>query len=297
MTNEKKLKLGLSIALAICLAGIGWVLYTFYQEIRHGDETIEMTEYSAQWTAEEAISKALSSYKEGIQPAAVTDHVSGQYVALVFDGMPLSENVEDLLHILTDHHASATFFVEGQNAADDQETVKKIKEADFGIENYTFYGTAQAETLPAEELITQLCRTESILKDVTGTAPSYVRAPDTTYTDSFLRAAKASGISSAVKENVEVNLEEVHSQADADRLIQPVKAGNIVAITMGHLVVSAAPRSEAANRDDVAQDRKPTVKDPSTRPERKVSAEPTWMEKVEYVMTALEKKGYAIGKL
>lgn len=108
--------------------------------------------------------------------SSVTPDVDdGKYVALTFDEGP-SARTEDILAILKEKSAKATFFVSGDKVAGNESAVKAI--ADSGNELGTnAYSDTMLTELPAADLRTQLSRSFDAVKGATGTAVSMVRPP------------------------------------------------------------------------------------------------------------------------
>jgi peptidoglycan/xylan/chitin deacetylase (PgdA/CDA1 family) len=290
MNNETKLKIGLGIALAICVAGISYVLYNFYKDVKEADLVVEMTDQSERYTAKEDIDKALAALKEGVTPAAVVTHgPSGSQVALVLDGMPDRPSVDRIIKVLKQNDASASFFVEGQNAADEEEAIHHMTDAGLGVENFTFLGMAHADVLSDEELAEQFCRTQAVIRELTGTSPTYARAPQTTYTTRFLKVLKACGIDYAVEATAVIRLKSIHNEADAAAAVASLQPGSILAIETGTPVSATEDKPKTSEDPGAAHDRKPTVKDSQAAPSN--SSEPGMAEKIGFILKALKQKG------
>ena len=144
------------------------------------------TEMSEDFDASKEIAEAAKKYKELTTQAGIikgNDKAVARIIALTFDGMESRGNMEAILKILTDQGWHATFFAEGVNAARNETVVRKMKQEEQLIGNYSFVGVSKAERLEPELLLEQFCRTQKILKLVTGHEPKLFKLYDTRYTD------------------------------------------------------------------------------------------------------------------
>ena len=96
-------------------------------------------------------------------------------IALTFDDGP-SESTPALLDLLHRHNAKATFFVCGRNAERLPGVIRSIAKAGHEIGNHT-WSHPRLDFTSAATMRDELGRTQSLIGDITGTAPRLFRAP------------------------------------------------------------------------------------------------------------------------
>ena len=191
------------------------------------------TEMSEDFDATKEIAEAAKKYKELTTQAGIikgNDKAVARIIALTFDGMESRGNMEAILKIMTDQGWHATFFAEGVNAARNETVVRKMKQEEQLIGNYSFVGVSKAERLEPEVLLEQFCRTQKILKLVTGHEPKLFKLYDTRYTDDLLRAAKASGLDNAVQSDLDIYVRKLDNDAAMTDFVAKIQPGMIVSL-------------------------------------------------------------------
>ena len=167
------------IAGLVILVVCGCLVYLRDHVLVENRDIPELTDISAAYQANEEIATAKSKLEEGIAPAEVitTLPAGGNCVAIVIDGLPDRPLAARMVDVLQKHHAEATFFVEGQNAADDVETIRLLRDAGFELGNYTFVGLAGFDNVSQDKQIQELCRTQKIVSVRSAFIPTLFRAP------------------------------------------------------------------------------------------------------------------------
>ena len=100
------------------------------------------------------------------------------FVALTYDDGPFPTRTPRLLYLLKRYNTKATFFLEGQHAEALPNVVKQQVAEGHQVGNHT-YDHAHLTRFTAEEQREQLAGTQEIIKGITGTYPTLVRAPYT----------------------------------------------------------------------------------------------------------------------
>ena len=132
----------------------------------------------------------------GIPAHAVNDHVvaanrsAGRYVALTFDDGPHPVYTKEILDILAENHAKATFFVIGQNAEAYPELVRAEADAGHEIGNHTFSHPTMNK-ISLSVALDEIRRTQTTVQDITGKAPLVFRSPGGIYSDELVAAVEA----------------------------------------------------------------------------------------------------------
>ena len=190
------------IAAILCILGV--IYFYALSDMFHPKQIASyenFTEMSEEFDASQEIAAAEKKYQSVKEPAGVirgTEKLSANVIALTFDGMDSRGNMDAILKIVTDCKWHATFFVEGVNAARNATVIKNLLEEEHLIGNYSFVGVSKAERLEPEVLFEQFCRTQKIVKLLTGSEPKLFRLHDTKYLEFLLRAAAACGLEKAV---------------------------------------------------------------------------------------------------
>ena len=285
-------KMGI-LAIAGILLVAGALVFFRDHVIGTKNAQVEITDLSSLYEATEEIAAAREKLQEGIEPAEIVTKDEKPHVAIVIDGLPERTTTARLLDVLKKHGASAVFFVEGQNAANQPETIKLIREAGQEIGNYTFVGVAAAQELPQERLLAEICRTQRVVEVLAVAPPKLFRSPRTVYDEELLRALRAAGVECAVKESAHYAPGWLKDEAGA-AYAATVPAGSIIAIDVA--VPVEAPAKDAAVEDArPAVDKQPTVED---RPAEERKAAPVdAAAELDWLLTALENTGKMPGNI
>lgn len=100
-----------------------------------------------------------------------------KYIALTFDDGPHPKYTAQILKILCDNDAAATFFVVGENAERYPELIRAEYDLGFEIGNHT-YSHMRLNEKSAALLFDEIKRTDGIIYDIIGTCPSLFRPPE-----------------------------------------------------------------------------------------------------------------------
>jgi len=266
---------------------LGGAILIHHQLVASVHVSSGITDLSETYKADAEIAEATKRLSDGPTPANIINQAkSGHQAAVIFDGLPDRATTARLLDILKKHKAKAIFFVEGQNAANQPETIQMIRKAGMEIGNFTFIGIANAHTLDDATLIEQLCRTQKVVAAMTDRSPTLLRAPKTTYTANFLRVAGACGIGNVVQHTL--TLPTVHSEAEVAVFAATVKDGDIIAIPTG-IPVEVKVMKQGKSDERPAFDKQPTVKDAAAI---KDTYQDTIADRTEWLLASLEKLNY-----
>jgi len=110
------------------------------------------------------------------QAAISWTNCSGGYVGLTYDDGPMAGNTQNLLNTLAQSSIRATVFNIGQNAQNNPALVTAEKNATMWIGNHSFTHP-HLTTMTQAQMLSELQRTQTVLQQITGTAPRLFRPP------------------------------------------------------------------------------------------------------------------------
>lgn len=281
----KKLAL---LAAAFILTICGSLIFFRDYVVGTKNAQMEITDLSNLYEAQEEIAAAEEELRKGAEPVEIVTKDANSHVAIVFDGLPERTMTARFLDVLKKHGVKAVFFVEGQNAANQPETIKLIHEAGQEIGNYTFVGIAAAQSLPQDRMLSEICRTQRVVEVLTAEKPKLFRAPDTVYDEAILRTLHAAGLVYAVKESAHYAPGWLKDEAGAIAYAATVPPGSIVAIDITVPV-------EVLAKDGPVEDLRPAVDKQPTLADKPVEEHPAppvdAADELDWFLTALENTG------
>ncbi len=173
---------------------------------------------------------------------------AGNKVVLTFDDGPSQAYTPDILKVLAEKGARATFFMVGSHVEKYPEIAKRVLEEGHEVGNHT-YGHITVPNSPPPQLAAQIMRTNLVILQVTGVYPQYLRPPRGLYDMRMRRIAKLLGQELVLWS---LSSQDWHSRANkasiTRRVVERATGGDIILFhDSGSLL-----NSEGANR-------KPTV--------------------------------------
>ncbi|MFJ6790314.1 bifunctional polysaccharide deacetylase/glycosyltransferase family 2 protein [Streptomyces angustmyceticus] len=117
----------------------------------------------------------------------VSSSVPARTVALTYDGGPDPVWTPRLLDLLREHHAHATFFLRGAEAAQHPDLVRRIKAEGHEIGSNTYTGAAMGASSPLRASL-ELSLTQQALAGSAGIHTKLLRMPQTTAVDTLCGA-------------------------------------------------------------------------------------------------------------
>lgn len=113
-------------------------------------------------------------------------------IALTFDDGPSSTFTPQILDILAEYDAKATFFVIGEQAAKYPELIRREYKEGHEIANHT-YTHLQSHLASNDSLIKELKQTDEIILKLTGTIPIFYRPVGGYYNEKIIETAVQHG--------------------------------------------------------------------------------------------------------
>lgn len=117
---------------------------------------------------------------------------AGNKVVLTFDDGPSGTYTPEILKILADKEAYATFFLVGKHVEQHPEIARQIVEQGHDVGNHT-YGHITVPNSPPPQLTAQIVRTNLVILQNTGVFPLYLRPPRGLYDMRMRRIANLLG--------------------------------------------------------------------------------------------------------
>ena len=113
-----------------------------------------------------------------IEPGSTFDwvHVDGPYIAMTFDDGPSAKLTPKLLDLLAEHHIKATFFLVGENAAENPEIVAREAREGHEVANHSWSHPNLAK-MSDDAVRGQLRRTDEAIENAIGERPTLMRPP------------------------------------------------------------------------------------------------------------------------
>ncbi|TQR14232.1 polysaccharide deacetylase family protein [Psychrobacillus soli] len=111
-------------------------------------------------------------------------------IALTFDDGPHSTYTTQILDLLAQYDAKATFFVIGERAEKMPDIILKMGQAGHEIANHTY---SHPYNITSEKLKDELEKTNEIIHDITGSYPLFYRPVGGSYDDSIINTAVENG--------------------------------------------------------------------------------------------------------
>ena len=279
-----------ALLLLVCvLAGGFWYYRHSQTSTQQTGMYANLTDFTTEYQAKDELAAATKAYEEAV-PARIIVGKPGdtaKEIALTFDGMADRGVMEGVVTALQKYKLTGTFFLEGQNAAQDAKLVAAIDKAGFPMENYSFVGISQGERLSKEQLLTELCRTQKVLQVTAGKPATLLKLNRTRYVPDLLKGAKACGLDFAVQSTVFVPVPSITTAAEAEQFVATLKPGSIVSVQLG---IPTDIVFEKGKTDD-----RPAVdKQPSLNLKETPAAAPAVVDVVNWICAALVKDGYSV---
>ena len=187
-------------------------------------------------------------------------NASSAGIAITFDGLADAATTRQILDLLQKYDAKAAFFVEGMRAVEEPALVAEITKAGHKVENYSLSGRKSLEKLPQDELVQDLCTAQKIIKVTSSSAPVFLKAEGTVYTDSLLEIAKACGLSAVVKTDKVLNARSLPSYDAAVGYVRNIKKGSIVTFQLERPKGEKPPAAKLEEQQP-AKDKQPGLKE------------------------------------
>lgn len=111
-------------------------------------------------------------------------------IALTFDDGPHRSYTPEILNILDEYNAKATFFIIGENAKKNPNIIKRMHAEGHELANHTY--THQSR-MNIPDLIKEIKQTNETIHSITGNSTTFFRPVEGVYTDELVNAVTKEG--------------------------------------------------------------------------------------------------------
>lgn len=148
-------------------------------------------------------------------------------IALTFDVAWENSNTEQLIEILDEYDAEATFFITGDWCDRYPEDVKMFYDADHEIQNHS-NEHPHVEGINVNDLISDTKECSRKIEMITGEAPTLYRAPYGEYDDSLITTVEGMGMKVIQWDVDSVDWKEPSPQDIINKVVSGTKSGSIL---------------------------------------------------------------------
>jgi polysaccharide deacetylase family sporulation protein PdaB len=148
-------------------------------------------------------------------------------VALTFDDAPDSQYTPQVLDILKKYQVKATFFLVGRQAEKHPNMAKRIAREGHIIGNHS-YNHALFTKLTDEQFVTQITRTQKVIKATIGYAPKLIRPPYGEITETQLLWASSHHYNVVNWSVDSIDWKQLSEQQVSSNILSNTKAGSII---------------------------------------------------------------------
>lgn len=245
------------------------------------------------YDASAEIKKALDSLNSSKKAEFITDFgSSSDIVSLSFEGISDKDTMNKIIAMLDEHGIKATFFVPGVKAAEDSSIIRMIQKDGHDIGSGTLNWNKNMEKLSSKDLITDFCRTNKILKSITGKDPVLLKCNSTIYNDNILTAAYASGNKYIVCSDHYLSYQSFKSYDQTYKYVNNLKQGTIISIKLEG-VLDSNEYGKKRLGEKPAVDKQAGINEGKNKEEEEVNI----TQIVEWVLKSIDEQNKTVVKL
>ena len=152
-------------------------------------------------------------------------------VALTFDDGP-SADTEEILGVLEEYRAPATFFMLGQQVESFSRLAQQVSSAGHQIGNHSYSHLSYLFQSPSKTF-DQLKRAQEVIAAATGTKPKFVRPPFGVRTPAYFKAARSLELATVQWDVAGFDWKKINAAQIAGNVLSRVRAGSIVLLHDG----------------------------------------------------------------
>lgn len=110
-------------------------------------------------------------------PAKCKGETSSHAIAITFDDGPEPSATNQVLEILKNSNAKATFFCIGKNVKDNPDLIRQIDREGHLIGNHSFYHGSLFDLQPGRKMVSEIQNTNAVIAEAIGKQPRFFRPP------------------------------------------------------------------------------------------------------------------------
>lgn len=239
------------VVIAAIIGGLLW--YLCNSNAIPVDTTEKRQGYDSKQKVQEALEKLKST--DGTVEVINQIDTSKRVIALTLDGMVNDSQMKEIVSLLEANDVQATFFVEGIEAAESDDTVVAITEKGFEVECYTLRGDKHMEELTPEEMTEDFVKAKTVLESIMGRETSILKCNNSKLTQELLHAAQASGYTSVVESTAVLSSTSLSSKEEALGYVQRIRSGSIISVKLNEQL----DLDEVETKKEAAKDKKATI--------------------------------------
>lgn len=148
-------------------------------------------------------------------------------VAISFDAAWGADKTEDILALLKEYNADATFFLVGFWVEDYPEMTKKIADAGFEVGTHSNTHKNMAK-LNKEQIVDELTTSKTLIEDTINKPVTLFRAPFGAYNNTLIEQARNLGLTTIQWDVDSLDWKNLSASQIAMRVVNGVKPGSIV---------------------------------------------------------------------
>lgn len=196
--------------------------------------TTEQRTYPVKETAAEAVGRLETETNQAVLKGAA--NVSQRKITLVFEGMAVPAQMEQIITVLDEYNIKAIFCIDGMSAAEDVENVERIQKAGHVIGNCGFEAEPYFHECEEEEIATSIAYTQAILEGILGEKADYFTGNAIQYNDKVLHAAYCADIKYAIAPSSFINDTSFSTYKAAMGYVQTLENGEIVCVKLNDVL-------------------------------------------------------------
>ncbi len=248
------------------------------------------------YDASKEYQEALDKYNEGCESVKIIrddNTIPEKQIALILQGAEDNVLVERAIELLEDHKIKASFAVTAVEAAEDDNTVKLIKQKGHELVDNGLNGDDALDTMSDEEIIYDLVSSRKVFSTLTDFAPNKLLLNNPYYTGNIRTAAKACGYAKLIAPTPGkyLNAKSFADKEKAGEYAARLSNGSIVVFKLNGIIdaLELAPKVEW---------RKPAIdKQPGVDAEEDKEEETDVIEVLSWFLDALDEQQCKIARL
>lgn len=244
------------------------------------------------YLADEEIEAALKKLNTTTNKASQITKASTneKVISLVFQGLPDGETASRIARLAEQYKRNLPFAVSGNLAAEGSDTMKKLSKQGFSFINNTLIADRDLKKFKSQDLVRDFVTANKIIEMTSGQKSSLLLGKRSDYSDSYLKAAYASGNQQVIEPSAFLNYQSFKSYEELYNYFSSLERGSLLVIKMdGILNTDQYENSKADGREDVSKEHgKEELKKDEKSPEERT------VKMVQWLFYALDELDYKL---